>query len=401
MTQDLWLRSYLQRRVVFERTAWVLLLSLSAAANATTVYLDIRRMGLDFDWWEPVTWEASSALMWMLLVPLIIRGMDAKPLRWGLWRRHLPYHLLFSLLCSMAHVLGMVGLRKLTYASLGAQYDFGNWPRELGYEALKDVRSYALAVALIGSYRLLLWRLQGEASLLDEAPSGGRETASVVRETPSVVRETPPLEGEAPSVMREAGRMPPGRFDVPVPVPVPVPPTGSAHDTPAAAVAVAEPAADVTRARVDAAQPITAALTAAAPVIQPSVIQPPTTAAPSTAAPSTQPPAARPERLLVKKLGTEFLLPVAEIEWVQACGNYVNLHRQGHDYPLRSSLAAFDQRLDPAQFVRVHRSYLVRISIIEAIEPTEAGDAQLRLQGGRRLPCSRTYLEDLRQRIAF
>ena len=94
------------------------------------------------------------------------------------------------------------------------------------------------------------------------------------------------------------------------------------------------------------------------------------------------------------------LLPAGlEIEWVQACGNYVNLHRQSHDYPLRSSLGAFEQRLDPAVFARVHRSYLVRLRLIEAIEPTESGDAHLRLRDGSRVPCSRTYLERLRQRL--
>lgn len=115
--------------------------------------------------------------------------------------------------------------------------------------------------------------------------------------------------------------------------------------------------------------------------------------------PAPEPAPQLPERLLVKKLGKEFLLPIAEIEWVQACGNYVNLRRQQHDYPLRSSLGAFEQRLDPTAFVRVHRGYLVRLSLIEAIEPTEAGDAHLRLRDGSRVPCSRTYLERLRQRL--
>ena len=101
----------------------------------------------------------------------------------------------------------------------------------------------------------------------------------------------------------------------------------------------------------------------------------------------------------MKKLGKEFLLPVAEIEWVQACGNYVNLHRQQHDYPLRTTLAAIEQRLDAAQFVRVHRSYLVNLALVRVIEPTEAGDARLRLQDGSTVPCSRTHLDALRQRL--
>ena len=44
--------------------------------------------------------------------------------------------------------------------------------------------------------------------------------------------------------------------------------------------------------------------------------------------------------VLVRKLGKEFLVPVAEIEWLQAQANYVNLHVGGKAYPLRSTMAA-------------------------------------------------------------
>lgn len=301
MTEDKWLGTYLKRRRWIERAAWIALLLGSAIANTITVNLDIRRVHLSIEPWEPAVWEFSSALIWMVLIPWMVRAADTKPLRWGLLRRHLPWHLLFALVTSLAHVLGMVGLRKLAYAALGSSYDFGNWPVELAYEALKDVRSYAFVLLIVGAYRLFIWRWQGEASLLAAPPT---------------VPEAPP----ASSTDSDSDREP-------------------------------------------------------------------------------EPEPARPERLLVKKLGKEFLLPVAEIEWVQACGNYVNLHRQQHDYPLRSSLGAFEQRLDPDAFVRVHRSYLVRLSLIAAIEPTEAGDARLRLRDGSHVPCSRTYLERLRQRL--
>ena len=289
MSSEEQLQRYLKHRVWIECLLWVVLRLGSAAANTVTVKMDFVRQGRDTAWWEVASWEFSSAIVWLLLLPLIVRALDAKPLQWGTFRRNLPWHLLFSLLCSGAHVLGMVGIRKVVYAVQGSSYDFGVVPRELMYEAIKDVRSYALVLFVVAAYRLLLWRWQGEASVLAPAPEA------------------------AP--------------------------------------------ADV------------------------------------------MPEPARPERLLVKKLGKEFLLPMDEIEWVQACGNYVNLRRQQHDYPLRSSLAAFEQRLDPAQFVRVHRSYLVRLSLIASIEPTEAGDATLRLRDGSQLPCSRTHLDCLRQQL--
>jgi len=288
------LQSYLAHRRPFEVAAWVLACSVQVAANTTTTWLDVKRNQLDYRWWEVASWELSSNGVWLALVPVILAALARWPLHWGLLRRNLPRHLAASLAVSVLHVLAMVAIRKAIYASQGARYDFGNWWVEWPYEALKDVRTYALVVAIAAGYRLLLWRLQGEASLLQ-----------------------PPDEPAAPDA---------------------VPP------------------------------------------------------------PAAEPAPEAPERFLVRKLGKEFLLPTDEVEWVQACGNYVNLHRRGHDYPLRSTLAAIEKRLD-ARFVRVHRSYLVNLAQVDAIEPTEAGDARVRMKDGGAVPCSRTYLETLRQRL--
>jgi DNA-binding LytR/AlgR family response regulator len=107
-------------------------------------------------------------------------------------------------------------------------------------------------------------------------------------------------------------------------------------------------------------------------------------------------PVDRPERFLVRKLGRDFLVATADIEWAQASGNYVNLRVRGRDYPLRSTLAALEARLDPAVFVRAHRSYLVHLAQVSAIEPLDAGDARLHMADGTVLPCSRRYRESLR-----
>ncbi len=343
MAEDKWLALYLRRRRWIERAGWMSFLLGSAAVNTVIARMDLARAGLHVEAWEPAVWEFSSAFLWIAILPWLVRAADTKPLRWGRLKRHLPWHLLFALITSVVHVLGMVGLRKVAYATQGAHYDFGDWPVEFFYEALKDLRSYAFILTVVGAYRLLVWRWQGEASLLAEAP--GAAPASLP--SPAVgSNRNPNLDpSPSPSLVRQTS-----------PPSLPMP-------TSLASAAEAEPAREPD---------------------------------PAPAPPSLP----RPERLLVKKLGKEFLLPMDEIEWIQACGNYVNLHRQQHDYPLRSSLGAFEQRIDPREFVRVHRSYLVRLRLIEAIEPTEAGDAHLRLRDGSRLPCSRTYLERLRQRLA-
>jgi hypothetical protein len=109
-------------------------------------------------------------------------------------------------------------------------------------------------------------------------------------------------------------------------------------------------------------------------------------------------PVDRPDRFLVRKLGKEFLINASEIEWLQAAGNYVNLHVRGRDYPMRSTMAGIEARLDPARFLRVHRGYFINLDYLVEIEPLETGDARLRLRDGTTVPCSRRYRAALRER---
>ena len=152
---------------------WVGSYLFGAVANSLTVNLDIRRLQLGFATWQPVVWEASSAIAALALVPAMVWFTRRFPLHLDNWRRILPLHLLGSLAWSALHVAGMVALRKATYASLGQSYAFGVWWWEFGYEYLKDVRSYAGVVLVIEGYRFVMRRLQGEATLLaapDEGP---------------------------------------------------------------------------------------------------------------------------------------------------------------------------------------------------------------------------------------
>ncbi len=109
-------------------------------------------------------------------------------------------------------------------------------------------------------------------------------------------------------------------------------------------------------------------------------------------------PVERPERFLVRKLGREFLVAASDIEWLQAAGNYVNLRVRGHDYPLRSTIAGIEAKLDPARFARVHRSYIVNLDQVVSIEPLDTGDARIHLKDATVLPCSRRHRAGLRSR---
>jgi len=117
---------------------------------------------------------------------------------------------------------------------------------------------------------------------------------------------------------------------------------------------------------------------------------------PPPAEPAPPPAPARPERFLVRKLRREFLIAAGDIDWLQAEGNYVGLHVNGHDYLLRATLTDFLTQLDPALFVRVHRSHAVNLSRLREIEPLDGGDARLHMHDGSTVPCSRRYREALR-----
>ena len=158
----------------FEVGFWVASYAINAIANSVVTWLDIRRAGLAFQPWEPWVWEGTSALMCLALVPAVAWYTHRVPVRFDTWQRALPLHLVGSVAWSVAHVGGMVALRKLAYAMQGATYDFGPVAREFGYEYLKDIRSYLGLVATMEAYRWFLRRWQGEASVLappDDAPA--------------------------------------------------------------------------------------------------------------------------------------------------------------------------------------------------------------------------------------
>lgn len=125
------------------------------------------------------------------------------------------------------------------------------------------------------------------------------------------------------------------------------------------------------------------------------------TAAPS-ASDATTPPAEGPDEtdgdaagapsfFVSRKFGREYVVDPAEIVWIEAAGNYVNLHCDGGVFPVRGSMTAMEKALDPKRFVRIHRSTIVDVGRIEAIEPLESGDCTLRLRSGGELRLSRRY----------
>jgi len=102
-----------------------------------------------------------------------------------------------------------------------------------------------------------------------------------------------------------------------------------------------------------------------------------------------------PDRLLIKKLGKEFLIAVGDVAWVEASGNYANLHIGISVYPMRITMKTLEARL-PAEFCRVHRSVIVNIHYIDHIQPLDSGDAEIRMRSGHTVSLSRRYRESCR-----
>ena len=264
---------------LWEVSFWLGKAIISVLVNATSVVMEYQRRGDPLATWQPFVWESSSQVIGLLLIPVIIYLDRRWPLRPGCLRLHLAYHLLFSMLVCVAHVVGMVALRHAAYTLADSNYDFGNWAVELIYEYRKDFLGYFSVLLIINLYRYVVSQMRGEATVI--------------------------AEGE------------------------------------------------------DA------------------------------------PPQTCPERLLVKKLGKEFIVKVQDIDWIEAAGNYMNLHIDNRIYPLRETMAGLEQLLNAKQFARVHRSIIVNLDRIREIQALDSGDYKITLNSGIELNFSRRYRERL------
>ena len=105
------------------------------------------------------------------------------------------------------------------------------------------------------------------------------------------------------------------------------------------------------------------------------------------------------DRLAVKGGGTTRFIRVAEIDWIEGAGVYVNLHVAGKELLYRSALNELAGHLDPMRFIRVHRSAIVNIDSILELQPISHGEFEIVLKDGHRSRVSRTYRTQLEKRL--
>lgn len=285
-TQRHQLQSFLKHRKLWAISLLISWFAINVLVLATTTLMEFFRSGKSIPTWEPFCWEISSQLVLLLLIPLAIFLND----RWLEklnFKARLLAHAALTLPFSAIHIAGMVGIRQLWYGFMGSHYEFGNLFVELVYEYRKDAQSYLTIALIIFGYRLIVRRLQGEASYL-------------VKDEMSESAE----------------------------------------------------------------------------------------------------PESPPERLLIKKLGREFLIQTADIEWVEASGNYANLHIKNSVYPMRITMDKLEKLL-PNNFTRIHRSTIVNLQHIHAVEAQDSGDYQVTLHNQMQLTLSRRYREEFKALLSI
>jgi two-component system, LytTR family, response regulator len=99
--------------------------------------------------------------------------------------------------------------------------------------------------------------------------------------------------------------------------------------------------------------------------------------------------------LLVKSDGRRLLVDLEHVDWIDADRDRVRIHRGDECIETRSTLTAMHARLDPARFARIHRTTIVALAAVQAIEPYSRGEYVVVLSSGRRLPLSRRYRDHL------
>ena len=107
------------------------------------------------------------------------------------------------------------------------------------------------------------------------------------------------------------------------------------------------------------------------------------------------------ERLIVKEEGRIFFIITAEIDWIEAKGNYALIHIGKKSYLLRESMNGLENQLNPERFFRIHRSTIVNIEQIHELQSLFHGDCRIILQDGTKLLMSRRFRDKIKNHLSI
>lgn len=108
-----------------------------------------------------------------------------------------------------------------------------------------------------------------------------------------------------------------------------------------------------------------------------------------------------PERILLQAGARLRLVPVEAVDSLIASANYVEVHCGHERFLTRETLTTMEARLDPAQFVRIHRSRMIRVGAVHNVELLPSGQYLLRLHNGQKLSGGRSYRDKLRKALGM
>ncbi|MEO8201337.1 MAG: LytTR family DNA-binding domain-containing protein [Gemmatimonadota bacterium] len=112
-----------------------------------------------------------------------------------------------------------------------------------------------------------------------------------------------------------------------------------------------------------------------------------------------RPESGRIERFLVRTGSRMILVQATDVDWIEAADNYVRLHAGDKRHVVRETMKNLETRLDPGQFVRIHRSAMVNLSRVDELRALPSGDYVVRLKNGESLTLSRRYREGFEKRV--
>lgn len=107
------------------------------------------------------------------------------------------------------------------------------------------------------------------------------------------------------------------------------------------------------------------------------------------------------QRIPVRKRRRVQFIDVDTIDWMEAADNYVSLHVGDQNHLVRATLTEMEDKLDPKQFLRIHRSRIVNVDRIRELHPRGSGDCLIVLDDGTELLSSRTYSDRRKEALNF
>ncbi|RPI75948.1 MAG: DNA-binding response regulator [Ignavibacteriales bacterium] len=102
-----------------------------------------------------------------------------------------------------------------------------------------------------------------------------------------------------------------------------------------------------------------------------------------------------PDRFIVKQSGKISFVPVNELNYLEATGNYIKLVTSNGSYLLRETMNNIEKKLAPGKFIRIHRSFIVKTEMIKELKPYFNGEYIVVLKSGKELKSSKTYKESI------